>query len=121
MFPSVRPRPYRRHRGRRRSRRGEVRMDDECPIRRLHQEYGGVIVAYATKLTGDRDVAEDLAQETLVRAWRHSDKVFNGQGSVRAWLLTTTKNLVIDRVRAKRVRPVELGEAEVQPDVVAAL
>jgi len=62
------------------------------------------MLAYATQLTRDRAAAEDVVQEALVRAWRHSDSLTNGKGSVRGWLLTVVRNIVTDQIRA-RVTP----------------
>jgi RNA polymerase sigma-70 factor, ECF subfamily len=68
------------------------------------------MLAYATRLLGDRAGAEDVVQEALVRAWRNPDVLTNGKGSTRGWLLTVVRNLVIDRVRAKAARPAEVAE-----------
>ncbi len=69
------------------------------------------MLAYATRLTGDRAAAEDVLQETLLRAWRHADNLRNdSKGSVRGWLLTVARNIITDRARARAVRPQEVGE-----------
>ncbi len=88
---------------------------DEALITAVHAEHGRALLAYATRLTGDRASAEDVVQETLVRVWRHPDVLVNGRGSVRGWLLTVVRNIVIDRSRARSSRP-----AEVADDLVAA-
>lgn len=74
-------------------------------------EHGPSMLAYATRLTTDRDVAEDLVQEALVRAWRRPDSVTNERGSLRGWLLTIVRNLAVDRHRALRSRPLEVAES----------
>ena len=68
------------------------------------------MLAYATRLLGDRAAAEDVVQEALIRAWRNPDVLTNGKGSTRGWLLTVVRNLVIDRVRARAARPQEVDE-----------
>jgi RNA polymerase sigma-70 factor (ECF subfamily) len=85
---------------------------DEFLIRALYEEHGKALLAYATRLTGDRQAAEDVVQETLIRAWRHPEVMANGEGSVRGWLLTVTRNIVTDRYRAKAARPKEVAESE---------
>lgn len=83
---------------------------DEALVRTVFEEHGRALLAYATRLLGDRQAAEDVVQETLVRAWRHPEVLVNGEGSVRGWLLTVVRNLVIDRARARDARPQEVGE-----------
>jgi RNA polymerase sigma-70 factor (ECF subfamily) len=84
---------------------------DDALIRAVYEQHGQAVLAYATKLTGDRAAAEDVLQETLVRAWRHSEVLVNGQGSVRAWLLTVANRIVVDRVRARAARAWEVAES----------
>lgn len=79
-------------------------------IRALFDEHGRMLLAYATRLTGDRASAEDVVQETLLRAWRHPEVLGNGRGSVRGWLLTVARNIVTDRARARAARPTEVAE-----------
>jgi RNA polymerase sigma-70 factor (ECF subfamily) len=88
---------------------------DDALIRAVYEQHGQAVLAYATKLTGDRGAAEDVLQETLVRAWRHSEVLVNGQGSVRAWLLTVAGRIVVDRARARAARPREVIESPAQP------
>ncbi len=83
---------------------------DEALVGAVFQEHGRALLAYATRLLGDRQTAEDVVQETLVRAWRHPEVLVNGEGSVRGWLLTVVRNLVIDRARARDARPQEVAE-----------
>jgi RNA polymerase sigma-70 factor, ECF subfamily len=58
--------------------------------------------------SGDRQRAEDVVQEVLLRAWQHPEAV-TGQPA-RPWLFTVARNLVIDGQRARRARPQEVGE-----------
>jgi RNA polymerase sigma-70 factor (ECF subfamily) len=89
----------------------------EALIRSLYDEHGRSVLAYATRLTGDRAAAEDVVQETLLRAWKHADNLVEGKGSVRGWLLTVARNIITDRARARAVRPVEVAEVEDHPPV----
>jgi RNA polymerase sigma-70 factor, ECF subfamily len=83
---------------------------NESLIRALYAEHGGPLLGYVLRLTeGDRHLAEDIVQETLLRAWRHPDAL-DGR-PIRPWLFTVARNLVIDAHRARRSRPPEAGEA----------
>lgn len=78
-------------------------------LRTMHDEHGDALQAYALRLCqGDRQRAEDLVQETLLRAWRHPASMDPSQGSVRAWLFTTARNLAIDAWRRRSVRVTEV-------------
>lgn len=99
-----------------RSRRRQADTD-EALVRSLYDEHGRALLAYATRLTSDRCAAEDIVQETLVRAWRHPEVLVNGRGSVRGWLLTVARNLITDRARARAARPVEVAESPVTPAI----
>ncbi|MEV6522921.1 sigma-70 family RNA polymerase sigma factor [Longispora sp. NPDC051575] len=83
---------------------------DEALVRSLYEEHGRALLAYATRLLGDRAAAEDVVQETLIRAWRHAGSLSEAEGSVRSWLFTVTRNLVTDRYRARAARPTEVAE-----------
>ncbi|EDX26526.1 RNA polymerase [Streptomyces sp. Mg1] len=85
----------------------------------MYEEHGHALLAYATRLTGDRAAAEDVVQETLIRAWRHSEALVNGKGSVRGWLLTVARNIITDRYRAKAARPAEVSGSAAAPPVEA--
>jgi RNA polymerase sigma-70 factor (ECF subfamily) len=79
--------------------------DDAELLRALHEEHGGALYAHALRLSnGDRQRAEDLVQETLLRAWRHPESLDPDRGSVRAWLFTTARHLAIDAWRRRSVR-----------------
>jgi RNA polymerase sigma factor (sigma-70 family) len=69
---------------------------------------------YGLVLTIVRDeaTAEDVAQETFVRAWRHARTYDPRRGRVATWLLTIARNLAIDFIRVKTAEPLD-------PDIVA--
>jgi RNA polymerase sigma-70 factor, ECF subfamily len=91
---------------------------DEKMARAVFAEHGRAMQLYATRLLGDRELAEDVVQEALIRIWRHPEVLTNGQGSIRGWLLTTVRNIVISRARARAVRPREIPESPAHPAAV---
>jgi RNA polymerase sigma-70 factor (ECF subfamily) len=81
----------------------------EALVRMLYREFGGALFGHVLYLTGnDRQWAEDVVQETLVRAWRNADRLDRESIGVRAWLYTVARNLVIDGRRSSSVRPHEV-------------
>jgi RNA polymerase sigma-70 factor, ECF subfamily len=74
---------------------------DEALVRSVFEEHGRALWAYATRLLGDRQAADEVVQEALVRAWRNPRVLAGGKWSVRGWLLTVTRNLAADRIPAR--------------------
>ena len=76
----------------------------EQVYRRHYQD----VFRFALFLTGDPTLAEDLASDTFVRAWTARARI--RQPTVKAYLLTITRNLYRDHLRSKRPEAVELDE-----------
>jgi RNA polymerase sigma-70 factor (ECF subfamily) len=85
--------------------------DDEELMTALYTEHYGVLLGFVSKYVRDRHRAEDLVQETLLRAWRHIDQIDTDQRSTRAYLLTIARNCVTNAWRAEQRRP-QLVEGE---------
>jgi RNA polymerase sigma-70 factor, ECF subfamily len=82
-----------------------VRTDDAQLLRALHDEHGGALWSYVVGLTnGDRAQAQDVVQETFLRAWRNPQVLLQTAGSARGWLFTVAKRIVIDEWRTARSR-----------------
>jgi RNA polymerase sigma-70 factor (ECF subfamily) len=75
------------------------------------------VFGFVLRRVGDRALAEDLSQETFLRAWRGYPS-FRGEASVRGWLLAIATNTLRDHARRARRRPAEVADAEA-PDVPA--
>jgi RNA polymerase sigma-70 factor (ECF subfamily) len=65
---------------------------------------------------GDRGRAEDVVQETLLRAWRHPEAMAAERGSPRPWLFAVARRIAVDAHRRRRARPQEVGD-----DILAQL
>jgi RNA polymerase sigma-70 factor (ECF subfamily) len=74
----------------------------EEPVRELWASHGRALLRFACKLTlGDQYRAEDIVQETLLRAWRHPEITGSGHGTLRPWLFTVARRIAIDMWRAR--------------------
>lgn len=69
------------------------------------------VLAYLASITRSRAEAEDLTQETMVRAWR-GHRQLQDPVAEKAWLYRIATNVVLDRARARARRPVEVGEGD---------
>jgi len=84
---------------------------DEELLRALFDAHAPSLLAFALRLTnGDRGRAEDIVQETLLRAWKHPEALDPARGEARTWLFTVARRIAIDAHRARAARPVEVGE-----------
>ena len=93
--------------------RGRAATTDEAFLRALYAEHGGALLAYATRLTGERASGEDIVQETLVRAWRRAGQLAEDRRPVGPWLFAVARNLIIDRRRRAQRRD-EVPEVELE-------
>jgi RNA polymerase sigma-70 factor, ECF subfamily len=82
----------------------------DAAVRSFYQENAPFVLSYVTGLLGDRHLAEDVVQETMLRAWRHCGRFSAEKGSVRGWLLRVAHNIAMDKLRMRRSRPIEVAE-----------
>ena len=88
------------------------------------RRYQKRVFGLAYSMTGDAGVAEDVAQEAMIRVWRHAPVFDPRRGSVASWVLTITRNLAIDALRLRRAVPTDpddfaasaTGSAEYNPE-----
>jgi RNA polymerase sigma-70 factor (ECF subfamily) len=92
---------------------GEREAADEY-ITALYADNGPFVLRYVTGLLKDRHLAEDVVQETMVRAWRYCTQFSEEKGSVRGWLIKVAHNLAMDKIRMRRSRPIEVAEDAAQ-------
>lgn len=94
---------------------------EERELAQVLREHAGPLFALLLRLSdGDRQRAEDLVQETVVRAWQHPEALRADYDSVRPWLFTVGRRLAIDARRARRARPAEVGDAGLESAGVCA-
>ncbi len=81
----------------------------EGALEALYDRHAGAVYAVACRLTTDRQIAEDVVQETFLTLWNRAEQFDPGLGSLAAWLLTIARNRTIDRLRAAGRRPTILS------------
>jgi RNA polymerase sigma-70 factor, ECF subfamily len=76
-------------------------------IDQLYHRYAGRIYGFGVRLLGDRQLAEELVQETFVRLWRSAASFDPKRGTVTAFVLTMARRIAIDLWRRPSSRPFE--------------
>jgi RNA polymerase sigma-70 factor, ECF subfamily len=74
-------------------------------LRVLYDLHGAEIFRFCFRLLGDRGQAEEAVQEAFLRAWRSRERWTADLGSIRTWLYAIARNVSIDLLRARSVRP----------------
>lgn len=86
----------------------------EARVAAVVSEHRDAVLALTLRLTrGDTGWAEDVVQETFIRAWRHWEHLTPEHGSVRGWLIRVAHNLVMDGYRSARMRHGEVPLDEI--------
>lgn len=81
-----------------------VQSDPIPGVQSLYADHGAALWGYLQRSTGDRHVAEELLQETMIRAMRDPGLMERTADHQRAWLHVVARNLVIDRSRSATQR-----------------
>jgi RNA polymerase sigma-70 factor, ECF subfamily len=83
----------------------EVAAGSEAALGMLYDRYIDAVYAAASRLTADRQIAEEVVQETFLALWNRAELFDPGIGSLAAWLHTIARNRTVDRLRAAGRRP----------------
>lgn len=89
---------------------GELPGDPDAAIRQLYSHHARALHGYVEQFCPDQASADDIVQETFIRAWRHLPQLRANDRPVRPWLYRVARNLLIDANRAARVRPMSAPE-----------
>lgn len=71
----------------------------------LHAAHRGVLFGFVLRHIDDAQRAEDVVQETLIRAWRNIDRLASRPEKIRSYLFTIARNVITDQWRADNRRP----------------
>jgi RNA polymerase sigma-70 factor (ECF subfamily) len=102
-------------------------VDDDAIVTALYRAYRDPLLTFVLRLTaGDRGQAEDVVQETMVRAWREAGRLDLSGPSLLPWLTTVARRIVIDEHRRRQLRPAvrhedSIADAAVDDESTATL
>ncbi len=85
-----------------------MRSGDEAALALLYDRYASPIYALALRITGDRQAAQEVLQDTFLRAWNHATTFDTARGACSAWLFTIARRRALDILR-NRQRQVEMA------------
>jgi RNA polymerase sigma-70 factor (ECF subfamily) len=85
----------------------------------LYARYWTNLVGYVNRILRDPHQAEEIVQETMLRAWRHADSFSTDHGSMWGWLRRVAHNVMVDRMRYRQARPTEVDGAAADPHAYA--
>jgi len=81
-----------------------MRDGNEAALALLYDRYATPIYALAFRITGDRQAAQEVLQDTFLRAWNHAATFDTAQGTCSAWLFTIARRRALDILRSRQRR-----------------
>lgn len=79
-----------------------VQGSDDVALSALYDRYGGLILTVAMRIVGDRELAEEVLQDTFLRVWNAADTFRSSRGQVSGWLIGIARNRAIDMLRSRQ-------------------
>ncbi len=83
----------------------EIASGSQDALVALYDRYADAVYAAARRLTTDRQIAEEVVQETFLALWNRAELFDPSAGSLAAWLHTIARNRTVDRLRSAARRP----------------
>ena len=83
-----------------------IGQGDQDAMASFYREHGRVVFAQVLLVTGDRVLAEEIVQDTMLAVWRGAGS-FRGESSVRSWVIAIARRQTRDRLRGRRLRVVD--------------
>jgi RNA polymerase sigma-70 factor, ECF subfamily len=83
-----------------------IGQGDEDAMAAFYREHGRVVLAQVLLVTGERPLAEEIVQDTMLAVWRGAGS-FRGESSARSWVIAIARRQTRDRLRSRRLRVVD--------------
>ena len=85
---------------------GRISQGDEDAMAEFYRAHGRVVFGQVLLVTGERALAEEIVQDTMLAVWRGA-AAFRGESSVRSWVIAIARRQTRDRLRGHRLRLVD--------------
>jgi RNA polymerase sigma-70 factor, ECF subfamily len=91
-----------------------IGQGDEIAMAAFYREHGRVVFGQILLVAGERALAEEILQDTMLAVWRGAGS-FRGESSVRSWVIAIARRQARDRLRGRRLRMVDEAVLAAQP------
>jgi RNA polymerase sigma-70 factor, ECF subfamily len=101
-----------------------IGQGDQTAMSEFYQRHGRVVLTQILLVVGERSIAEEILQDTMLAVWRGA-RSFQGNSRVRSWVIAISRRRARDRLRGRRLRLVdsdflaEQAGSEPGPELVA--
>jgi RNA polymerase sigma-70 factor, ECF subfamily len=92
-----------------------IRARDEAALAALYDRYAGLVFTLAMRIVGERELAQEVMQDTFLRCWNGAETYQATRGNVASWLLGIARNRAIDLLRSRQ-HQARLRESTPLPD-----
>jgi RNA polymerase sigma-70 factor (ECF subfamily) len=82
-----------------------ISQGDEDAMAAFYREHGRVVLAQVLLVTGERVLAEEIVQDTMLAVWQRAAS-FRGESSARSWAIAIARRQTRDRLRGRRLQVV---------------
>jgi RNA polymerase sigma-70 factor, ECF subfamily len=91
-----------------------IGQGDEDAMAAFYREHGRVVLSQVLLVAGDRVLAEEIVQDSMLAVWRGAG-AFRGESSARSWVIAIARRQTRDRLRGRRLRVVDAAFLAEQP------
>lgn len=89
-----------------------IQRSDKQALELLYERYEKLLFSFAFRMTGRRDLSEEIVQEVFIKLWTKPNLYSQSKGKFSSWLLTVTRNSSIDHMRRKNEQTEALEERD---------
>ncbi|GAF11466.1 RNA polymerase sigma-70 factor [Bacillus sp. JCM 19046] len=93
-----------------------MKSGDKQALEELYDRYVKLLYSFSYKMLEDKQQAEEIVQEVFIKIWTQKSHYDESKGKFSSWLLTTTRNTVIDTIRKRKEIPSDMQERDTIAD-----